>query len=47
MTRHPRRCAAALLQKQFNSSVLKRMKRNHRQSTAGHQQLLSCDEPAI
>jgi hypothetical protein len=47
MTRGARRSLAALLQKPFYPSILERMKRDHRQPTTMHQQLLGRDEPAI
>ena len=47
MPRGSRRFAAALLQKPLYPPVLERMKRDHRQPTTVHQQLLGRDEPAI
>ena len=41
------RLLAALLQKPLYPPVLERMKRDHRQPTTVHQQLLGRDEPAI
>ena len=47
MTRGARRSLAALLQKPLYPPILERMKRDHRQPTTVHQQLLGRDEPAI
>ena len=47
MTRGWWRLLAALLQKPLYPPVFERMKRDHRQPTTTHQQLLSRDEPAI
>ena len=47
MTRCPRRSLAPPLQKSLDPSVLERVKRDHGQPTAMHQQLFGRDEPAI
>ena len=47
MARAARRSLAASLQKLFDPAVLERMKRNHRQPTAGHQQLFGRDQSAV
>lgn len=47
MTRTARGSLAAVLEKLLDPPILERMKRHYRQPTAGHQQLLSSEEPAI
>src|SRR5271169_273275 len=47
MTRGVRRSLATLPQKPLYPPILERMKRDHRQPTTAHQQLLGREEPAI